>query len=73
MTDEERVELLAQALWLRTFGVRKITPKWQAFAATDTAQVRALRDKASAMLGVAQTAAGGPGLKRPHSSLGWLA
>lgn len=73
MTDDERVELLAQALWTRVYGVRKITPKWQAFTAANATEARALREKAAVMLGTAQSATGGPGLKRPHSSLGWLA
>ena len=72
MTDDERIELLAQALWTRVYGLRRLTPKWQAFVATDTAQVQALRTKAREMLGIAQSATGGAATRRPHSSLGWL-
>lgn len=73
MTDDERVELLAQALWLKVYGLRTILPKWQVFAATDAEGARELRNKAATMLGTAQGATGGFGSRGPHSSLGWLA
>jgi hypothetical protein len=74
MTDSERIELLAQALWLRTFGLRRLTPQWQAFAAVNATAAAPFRTKAAAMLDTAQGAiTGAPGRKRPHSSLGWLA
>jgi hypothetical protein len=73
MTDEERVELLAQALWSRVYGMRRITSRWQAFASANTVVAQQYRTKAQQMLGTAQSATGGPGARRPHSSLGWLA
>lgn len=72
MTDDERIELLAQALWTHVYGVRHVTTRWRAFADTNSDQANQLRAKAKEMLHTADSASAGV-TKRPHSSLGWLA
>jgi hypothetical protein len=64
MTDEDRIEILSQALWMKHFGVTQVRPEWTAFANSNQDQANELRQKAKTMIEAA----------RPHKthSLGWL-
>jgi hypothetical protein len=71
MTDEERVELLAQALFTHVFGLRYLTPRWENFAKANPGEADKFRARAKEMLHTSDSAS--PGVtKRPFSSLGWL-
>ena len=72
MTDPERIELLAQALWLRTIGMRRLTSAWTTFAEVNTAAATQYRTKAQSMLDTAGGSTTGVGFRRPYTSLGWL-
>ena len=61
---EFRVELLAQALYLRQFGLRQIVDSWLHFADEKPESAGELRTKAEQMLAEAAP--------HKHHSLGWL-
>jgi len=64
MTEDDRTEILAQALYLQTFGIMNLQPQWSEFAINNPAAADAYRTKAEAMMQVA-------GAVSVHS-LGWL-
>ena len=61
---EFRVELLAQALWLRQSGLTSIVDSWTNFADENPESAGELRTKANEMLEAAAP--------HKHHSLGWL-
>lgn len=65
MTDADRTEILAQAIWRGQFGEIKILPEWTAFAANNTEEATNLRAKASDMIAAASQMPG-------FTSLSWL-
>ena len=70
MNDDVRIEIVAQSLWLKMFGVTSITAAWQDWSIAHSGEANLLRDKAKAMLDVhrGHTQAN----ITNHSSLGWL-
>ena len=65
MKDEDRTEILAQAIWRGQFGETKILPEWTDFAANNPDEVAVLRVKAADMISAASEMSG-------HHSLAWL-
>jgi hypothetical protein len=61
---DHAVELLAQAIWMRHFGVLELTEAWVDFRDDCPQTADELRDKARAMLKAAEG--------HKHHSLGWL-
>lgn len=66
MTDDEKSEILAQAIWMGQFGTITLTPEYQAWSADNKnkQQADAYRAKAKEMLGAAKG--------QKHHSLGWI-
>lgn len=64
MTDDERVEILAQAMWMGNFGVIQIDPRWQKWAEDNPEKAKTLRDKGKEMLEFSKSYS--------THSLGWL-
>lgn len=64
MTDDDRIEILAQALWMKHFGITVLDQRWVAYAKANPDVADSLREQAKAMIETA----------RPHTthSLGWL-
>jgi hypothetical protein len=65
MTRQDRVEILAQAMWLGMFGVTAVRQDWLDYATNNAAAATDLRNRASNMLDVAEAAG-------PLNSLGWI-
>ena len=70
MTDDDRIEIIAQSLWLGRFGVTAITGEWQQWVLDHPNEAKALRDKATEMFSVHKGYMG-PNATH-HSSLGWV-
>lgn len=64
VTDDDRVEILAQAMWMGQHGTIVITPRWQEWSSQNKKDADALRDKARDMIGAAKG--------QTHHSLGWI-
>jgi hypothetical protein len=64
MTDEDRIEILAQALWMKRYGIAQVRPEWMAYSKNDPTMADSYRRQAKSMIESA----------RPHKthSLGWL-
>jgi hypothetical protein len=71
---EHHVEVVAQALWLRMFGERRITAAWTTFAHENPNAAAEFRAKADEMLCVHEgQPKDQPGSRTTHhTSLGWL-
>ena len=65
MTDDERKELLAQAIWMGQHGTLTIDARWTQYAADNPTVADALRKEAASMIAAAKNISG-------HHSLGWL-
>src|SRR5262245_15728129 len=70
MTDDDRIEIIAQSLWLGMFGVTAISAEWQQWATDHPNGANEYRDRAREMFDVhsGHTQANAS----HHSSLGWL-
>lgn len=68
------IEVLAQALWLRYHGEKRILAEWREWSAANKTEADAFRARADEMLGVHEgRPKNQPGSSTTHhSSLGWL-
>lgn len=64
MTDDDRIEILAQAIWMQEFGHIALNPRWLAYAKDNPDEAAALRKRAKTMIDTARP--------HRHHSLGWL-
>jgi hypothetical protein len=64
MTRADRIEILAQAMWLGMFGITAIRQDWLDYATNNAMAATALRTQAGQMLDVSAGAT--------QSSLGWM-
>lgn len=67
MTDDDRIEIVAQSLMLGYFGETALLPRWQEFTVSNPDETAAFRTQAREMLGIAKSSA-----KNVHHSLGWV-
>jgi hypothetical protein len=65
MKDEDRTELLAQAIWRGQFGLTTIDPRWAQYVTDNPTEANQLRAKATEMLSASKNMAG-------NHSLDWL-
>ena len=66
MTDDDRVEFLAQALWKGTMATGLvILPEWTAYVQANPQSAIGLREQAAKMIGLASSVNG-------HHGLHWL-
>jgi hypothetical protein len=64
MTLDEKVEILAQAIWREDFQLTTLEPRWLEWSAANERAANAFRRLAAAMLGAAEG--------HKNHSLGWL-
>lgn len=74
MTNDERREILAQAMWREAFGETRILPEWIEWAQKHPQEATALRDKADDMLSVQSDVNQKTKHTKDHhhTGLGWL-
>lgn len=64
MTDDDRTEILAQAIWMQQFGTTTITQRWLDWANDNKQSATALRSQAADMVKASKG--------HKYHSLGWI-